>query len=199
MQFIDIPQSPDIEMFRHKNISGLTYYRNYITSQIHDLLIKVVDANKWDTSMRRRVQHYGYRYDYRSRKIDTSMSLGEMPKWCQKLGDKLVSTRVFTHKPDQVIVNEYNPGQGITKHVDCEPCFQGTIASLSLGSGCIMEMTECSSKEVIPIYLEPSSLLVLEGEARYKWMHSIPARVKDNDIPRTRRISLTLRNVILEG
>lgn len=48
--------------------------------------------------------------------------------------------------------------------------------------------------------LEPRSLLVLSGDARYHWQHAIPARKSDKwhgqAIPRNRRISLTFRTVI---
>ena len=37
-------------------------------------------------------------------------------------------------------VNEYLPGQGIAQHVDCVPCFGGTVASLSLLSPCTMRL-----------------------------------------------------------
>ncbi|MFP4098390.1 MAG: alpha-ketoglutarate-dependent dioxygenase AlkB [Alphaproteobacteria bacterium] len=51
------------------------------------------------------------------------------------------------------------------------------------------------------IYLEPRSLIVISGEARFRWAHAIPARksdiVDDFKIERNRRISLTFRTVIL--
>jgi len=37
-----------------------------------------------------------------------------------------------------MIANEYLPGQGISAHVDCVPCFSDRIASLSLLSPCEM-------------------------------------------------------------
>ena len=51
------------------------------------------------------------------------------------------------------------------------------------------------------IYLEPRSLIILSGKARYQWTHAIPARKSDivhsEKIMRDRRVSLTFRNVIL--
>ena len=105
--------------------------------------------------------------------------------------------------PDQVIVNEYLPGQGIADHIDCEPCFEDTIISLSLGSRCIMDLKNKNNKnEKQEILLEPRSLIVIADEARYNWTHGIPAREKDKwmgrYIPRRTRVSLTFRKVILE-
>jgi hypothetical protein len=40
-------------------------------------------------------------------------------------------------------------------------------------------------------------LLVLAGDARYRWRHAIPARRSDPDRgPRGRRLSLTFRTVV---
>jgi len=45
----------------------------------------------------------------------------------------------------------------------------------------------------IAIPLKKRELLVLSGEARWKWKHSIPARKKDEGILRGLRISMTWR------
>jgi alkylated DNA repair dioxygenase AlkB len=104
--------------------------------------------------------------------------------------------------PDQLIVNEYNPGQGIASHVDCEPCFGDTIISLSLGSTCIMDFINKRTKEKIEILLEPRSLVVLKDDARYQWTHGIVGKKADyfkgQKYERTTRISLTFRNVIIK-
>lgn len=103
--------------------------------------------------------------------------------------------------PDQVIINEYLPGQGITRHIDCVPCFGESVASLSLGSQCVMEFTHAKTGEKQQQQLDPRSIVVLAGEARYDWQHSIPQRKSDmwdgEKRMRGRRISLTFRTVIL--
>ena len=103
--------------------------------------------------------------------------------------------------PDQLIVNEYQPGQGISPHIDCVPCFEETIFSLSLGSGCTMDFTHTKTSEKTALFLEPRSLLILRGEARYNWKHAIAPRTtdlyRDHLLPRGRRISPTFRNIRL--
>ena len=131
------------------------------------------------------------------------MRIGELPEWLKKLGQKLQKDGHMPEVADQVIVNEYQPGQGISKHIDCEPCFKDTIVSLSLGSGCIMEFIHKDDKaKKMPVRLAPKSLIVLSGEARYKWLHGIPARKSDewngHKYPRQRRVSLTFRRVVIE-
>jgi alkylated DNA repair dioxygenase AlkB len=101
-------------------------------------------------------------------------------------------------KPDHAIVNEYEPGQGISARVDCVPCYDDTIAILSLGSSAVMQFINCN--EMQESYLEPRRLIVLSGEARFRWMHAIPARKPDMvggfKIERKRRVSLTFRKII---
>lgn len=164
-------------------------------------MLNIVDAESWLDDLSRRVQHYGYRYDYRERIVRAEMYLGSLPAWAAEIADNLHHMGLFDRSPDQVIVNEYNPGQGIGAHVDCEPCFGSTISSITLGSGCSMDLTHIERRVTHSIYLEPRSLLILAGESRYNWRHAIPGRVSDTldgvAIPRERRVSLTFRTVTI--
>jgi alkylated DNA repair dioxygenase AlkB len=182
-------------------IAGLRYVSNFVVAEVHDQLLRAIDANTWMTDLKRRVQHYGYRYDYRSRSVDYSMRIGELPPWASDLANQMHAEGYFPQVPDQLIVNEYLPGQGISNHIDCEPCFTGVIASLSLGSTCVMNFTNKATETVIPVFLEQRSLVVLERDARYAWMHGIPGRKSDviagRNVKRSRRVSLTFRKVIL--
>ena len=123
------------------SINGLEYHDNFITNAEHSELIKIIDEQPWLDDLKRRVQHYGYKYDYKRRNIDKTMHLGDIPIWCKNIGIKMQVNGIIDFMPDQVIVNEYLPGQGISNHIDCEPCFNDTIISLSLNSSCIMQFT----------------------------------------------------------
>lgn len=181
---IPAPTAPDIP--------GLQYLPNFITADDERALIEAIDPQPWLNDLKRRVQHYGYKYDYTARKVTADSYLGSLPDWLMPVVQKL------SFEPDQAIVNEYLPGQGISAHVDCVPCFSDTIASLSLGSGAVMQFT--NRQEKYDLYLEPRSLIILSGEARYKWTHAILARKSDVvdgfKIERGRRVSLTFRTVI---
>ncbi len=182
-------------------INGLQYIPDYINDKLHNRLLEVINDAPWRTDLKRRVQHYGYIYDYKSRKIDTEMYLGKLPKFCQFFAEKFYEEKLFDKIPDQVIINEYQPGQGIASHVDCEPCFEDTVISMSLGSACIMNFTNVENpktkKEQV---LMPKSLVILKDEARYNWKHGIVARKSDiingQKCLRATRISLTFRRVI---
>lgn len=184
-----------------QNIPGLQYVENYFTAQEQDALITTIDKQEWLGDLKRRVQHYGFKYDYKARRIDPGMHIGELPGWAELIAGKLHSEGHFIVRPDQLIINEYLPGQGITPHIDCEPCFDDTIVSISLGSPCVMDFTNKETFEKIPVLLAPRSMVVLKGESRYNWMHGIAARKKDryegNIYQRDRRISLTFRKTIL--
>ena len=182
-------------------IDGLHYISDFISSHDETLLLRTIDAQSWRTDLKRRVQHYGYVYDYKARNISRDLWLGELPDWLSELTDKLVTAKHFQRAPDQVIINEYEAGQGIARHIDCIPCFGDTIASLSLGSPANMDFQNQKTDENASLRLVPRSLLIFSGAARHKWQHGIAARKSDLvngvRITRTRRLSLTFRNVIV--
>ncbi len=181
-------------------IPELTYLPHYITVDEQNKLINIIDQQEWSTKLRRRVQHYGYRYDYKNGSLASSSYLGDLPNWAGGIAKRLSDDGLTTKVPDQVIINEYEPGQGITSHIDCVPCFGKTIISLSLGSSCVMDFTHSQIKQKASILLLPRSLVVMQGAARYEWQHSIAARKKDKykgrELVRTRRVSMTFREVL---
>jgi alkylated DNA repair dioxygenase AlkB len=158
-------------------------------------LLAAIDAEPWLGELKRRVQHYGVRYDYKRRNVSAADRLGPLPAWAAPLAARLAAEGVFARAPDQVIVNEYQPGQGIAPHID-SPAFGPVVASLSLGSACSMGF-EGPGGEALSLRLEPGSLLVLGGEARSSWKHGIAPRRSDvvDGVrrPRGRRVSLTFR------
>lgn len=188
--------------FEECNVLGLKYLANYILIEEEFELLNNINCNHWSTELSRRVQHYGYKYDYKSRKINESMKVGKIPGWLEIYCDRLHKDNFFKEKPDQIIVNEYEPGQGIANHVDCEPCFTDTIVSLSLNSGCYMLFTKKDQPKIKKrVFLERRSIVSLKDDMRYKWLHGIEKRKNDIveglEIPRRKRISLTFRKVIL--
>jgi len=185
------------------NIPGLRYQSDYVSEAEQAQLISDIERQPWITDLKRRVQHYGYRYDYTRRSVDPEMYLGPLPVWLMPLAQRLRDDGTFSTMPDQVIVNEYVPGQGISAHIDCIPCFGDTIVSISLLSSCVMLFTRSEPPAQIPVPVEQRSLLVMQGESRYQWKHAIPARKVDEvagaRITRERRISLTFRTILTDA
>lgn len=179
---------------------GAFYFPSFISSEEEAGLVSHLDVGEWSMELKRRVQHFGYHYDYRARTVTSDAYLGPLPGWLRHLNERLVAKSLFASAPDQVIANEYQPGQGISAHVDCVPCFDDTIVSLSLLSQCEMVFRERRGGAKLAVVLEPCSAVVMTGAARYEWTHEIPARKSDAidgiKVHRARRISLTFRKVV---
>ncbi|MEV4759056.1 alpha-ketoglutarate-dependent dioxygenase AlkB [Micromonospora sp. NPDC049559] len=184
------------------DVPGLTYEADYLRPDEQAALLECIDREPWRDDLRRRVQHYGYRYDYRRRTVGRESYLGPLPGWAEDCAERLRRDGYADQRLDQLIVNEYLPGQGIAPHVDCVPCFGDAVLSLSLGSACVLTMSrpEAGADRRVPVLLEPGGLLVMRGEARYEWRHGIAARKTDRyderTVVRARRVSLTFRSVL---
>ncbi len=145
-------------MSNHNLLSGLTYIPDFITVQQHNELVESIDQNSWSSQIKRRVQQYGYEYNYKSKAVNF---LGELPNWSLSLLEKLQESNLIAQKPNQLIVNEYQPGQGILGHIDSILNFGEPVISISLCSPCTMIFSRVDSEERVPILLEPGSLLIL--------------------------------------
>jgi alkylated DNA repair dioxygenase AlkB len=182
-------------------INGLLYIPQYISQAHHDMLIKTIDGQPWRGELARRTQHYGYVYDYRARSVDASMYLGELPPWLNRIAQHLHDDGLVSEPPDQAIINEYMPGQGIADHIDSAPSFGEVVTSLSLAAPVLMELKK--SDQIVPILLEPRSLFMMRGVARYEWTHGIAKRKQDSydgqTFIRERRLSITFRKVIISN
>jgi alkylated DNA repair dioxygenase AlkB len=135
--------------------------------------------------------------DYRNGILVASTYIGSLPDWADNIAKRLHSDRLIASVPDQVTVNEYLPGQGVSSHVDCTACFGDTIITLSLGSSCVMDFTHPQTQQKASVLLLPGSVLASQKAARYLWKHGIAARevdtYKGKEFVRTRRISVTFR------
>lgn len=187
-------------------ISGLNLVFDFITREEENALLASIDSNPWLQDLKRRVQHYGYKYDYKARRIDRSFFIGPMPDWMEFLCNRLLEKKLITFRPDQAIINEYVDDQGIAAHIDCEPCFGDTIISISLGGSCVMNFQQtvnAKEEDKIPLLITPRTLLMMTGESRYHWYHGIPPRKSDKFngqvLKRQRRVSITFRKVVVEG
>ncbi|SJL02619.1 uncharacterized protein ARMOST_05951 [Armillaria ostoyae] len=106
----------------------------------------------------------------------------------------------------QAIINRYDPGEGITPHVDLLKRFGDGIVGVSFGSGCVMQFASSSEDQAYGVYLPEGSIIVMSGDARYKWSHGIEKKTMDyvqtpdtssadagRWVKRTMRMSITFR------
>lgn len=184
-------------------------YEPFLTGEECRKILASINKCSWMNDLKRRVQHYGWKYDYSARALSENMRIGALPDFLDHVATKLHKRGWFDPAPDQVIVNEYRPGQGIAPHVDRD-CFGPTVATLSLGDAWPMEFSPANryrprsprnstASEKIELVLDVGSILVLRGAARSNWTHGIASRHADrrgrSRRPRRTRVSVTFRTV----
>ena len=184
-----------------EGVSGLKFIEGFLSPDEQSYSVERVDAaaNEWRNDLRRRVQHYGWRYDYKARAITPDMHIGALPDWLARLAQRLyVETGLFDKVPEQVIVNEYLPGQGIAMHTDHRG-FGPTVCTISLLDDWEMDFAE-HWKDKSPALLQRGSCVLLTDTARSAWQHGIAPRKTDTLLGgqrnRKRRLSLTFRTVL---
>jgi alkylated DNA repair dioxygenase AlkB len=177
--------------------NGLQIVPNFLEPNQEKELISIIDSADWDLILKRRVQHYGWRYDYKSRGIRSKDYLGPLPSWALNIAEKLLSDGLVPELPDQVIVNEYLIEQGISKHIDCKECFRGPVTTISLLETweMIFSRNQMNIEEKYKVMLPRYSAALLSGEARENWTHEIAKKKTDAGKTRVRRVSITFRKV----
>jgi len=168
----------------NKRPSGLFYYPNFVTpEESKKLLAELAHNQKWvgvtSSQKSRRVIHYGYIYPYTGGPLEPTDPIPDLYKDLFK--GKLEKIAILKDwLPDQLIINEYLPGQGIGAHTDHTTKFGPVIACLTLGSGVEIEFTKIGGTEPpFHIYVEPNSLYIMSGDSRYLWKHAIIHRKSD--------------------
>ncbi|CAI9094934.1 OLC1v1030769C1 [Oldenlandia corymbosa var. corymbosa] len=208
-------------------VPGVYLLHDFVTVREEEELLAAVDSRPWHNLAKRRVQHYGYEFCYATRNVNFNKCLGELPSFVSPIVERVSLFQTLgcaeDMSLDQLTVNEYPIGVGLSPHVDTHSAFDGLIFSLSLAGPCIMEFRKYATDDSLSnftsdcddegpdssggsnfvrraIYLPPRSMLLLSGEARYAWHHYIPHhkvdKIQDKVVRRgTRRVSFTLRKV----
>ena len=61
----------------------------------------------------RNVIHYGYEFNYTTNNVDPAKPLPSgLPEVCAQIITRMMHDNLVVHKPDQLTVNQYLPGQG---------------------------------------------------------------------------------------
>ncbi|XP_069842728.1 alpha-ketoglutarate-dependent dioxygenase alkB homolog 6 isoform X2 [Dendropsophus ebraccatus] len=119
----------------------------------------------------------------------------KLPTWLQTYTDRISSLEVFGgNRANHVLVNEYNPGEGIMPHED-GPLYYPTVTTISLGSHTLLDfyvpvnrqsseeedqvpMTE-EQRNVLSLLLEPRSLFILREDLYKTYLHGIRPLTQD--------------------
>ncbi|KFM24129.1 Alkylated DNA repair protein alkB-like protein 8 [Auxenochlorella protothecoides] len=185
-------------------IPGLDLILEFVSTQEEVELLALVDAQPWEYLAKRRVQHHGMRFEYATRHVEVGAAQAPLPPALHDFVALRLAPRIpGSQALDQVTVNEYVAGVGLSPHVDTHSAFGDTLLSLSLAGPCVMVFRK-EGRADVALALPPRSLLVLQGEARHAWQHYIPHRKSDMVggevvLRAERRVSFTFRQVRQEG
>jgi alkylated DNA repair protein alkB family protein 8 len=234
------PPAPTVHRGRDAVLPpGLMIEDDFITEAEESALVGAVNSRGWCTTLARRTQHYGYRFNYDTIGADPGQSVNEtQSKAAGSEGSGAGGTEAAaedvlpaeldfarlqgasaSHHPqthyNQLTVNEYHPGMGISPHCETHSCFEAGFCSISLLAGIAMRFDLPAGDDVddgaaaaktpapsVSIWLPRRSRVTFTGDVRLVWKHGISKRKTDlvdgEVIARQFRISLTYRTVKAE-
>ena len=186
-----------MKIYKNKSgIEGLYYIPNYLKQEkITNLINKINYDIKFESISKhknsRRVAHYGYYYSY------DRTGLRPAPKIPDFL-QELISNEMFkkinkkynivNYDFDQVIINEYLPGQQINYHIDHTTLFSDVIVCITIGSSVPINFKW--ENEIVSVDVASGSMYIMTDDARYKWQHSL---INNSD---KTRYSITFRKCL---
>lgn len=131
------PEPECTSLSEHVVVPGMAIINNFISADEEQALMDEL-ANKsspaWKESLSRRVQHYGFPFNYRTLMVDYAKPTPPLPASCVALSEKIAEAYQHTIESgelpadsppfqplNQLTINEYWPGQGIASHIgnDC--------------------------------------------------------------------------------
>ncbi|XP_073497769.1 alpha-ketoglutarate-dependent dioxygenase alkB homolog 6 [Phyllobates terribilis] len=183
----------DLESFFIDKAPRAAYYiPEYITAEEEEYLLRQVynaPKPKWTQLSGRKLQNWGGLPHPRG------MVPEKLPPWLQTYTDKISSLEVFGgSRANHVLVNEYNPGEGIMPHED-GPLYYPTVTTISLGSHTLLDFylpisgsgseeenqvprTE-EQRRLLSLLLEPRSLFILREDLYKSYLHGIRPVTQD--------------------
>ena len=176
--------------------TGLLYVADFLSPPEQARLVEAVGAMPLEPAQykqftaKRRVIHFGGRYDFSAQELLASESIPEvlLPLRERIAAAAAVAPGAFSH----AMVAEYRSGTQLGWHRDV-PDFE-IVAGVSLVAAARMQFrpyvaAERLRKHYLNLLLEPGSLYVLRDSARWSWQHRVPpvTRLRYSITFRTRR------------
>ncbi|CAM6117574.1 unnamed protein product [Calypogeia fissa] len=141
----------DIDSFSVGDLPSIFYVPSFLTSSEQAYFLHQVNSapvSRWKTLKNRRLQNWGGVVH------EKGLIAQSLPPWLTTLTQRISSeTGLFPSPINHVLVNEYEPGQGIMPHQD-GPLYFPVVAIVSLGSPTVMRfvphqsMVEAKEEEV---------------------------------------------------
>jgi alkylated DNA repair dioxygenase AlkB len=172
---------------------GFLYHQKFLTETEEAELLRTVQTLEFGTYdfrgyiARRRVVAYGGGYESGSRRMEITDKT--LPDFLTSIRDRAAAVAgLQAQQITQALVTEYSVGTPIGWHRD-SPQFE-TIIGISLASACRLRLKPYKGEgKIASALLQPRSIYVMRGAARWNFQHSIPA-VKEL------RYSITLRTLV---
>jgi alkylated DNA repair dioxygenase AlkB len=171
--------------------AGFIYEEEFLSRQEENELLTDIGTLDFETfeyrgfAAKRRVLAYGWRYDFNSNVLSPGPPI---PEFLLPLRSRAAAAaELAPEELEEALLTEYSPGAPINWHRDL-PMFEKVIG-ISLLSSCTMKLKSFKKEaKALSITLQPRSLYIMQGTARWQYQHSIPA-VKDL------RYSITFRSL----
>jgi alkylated DNA repair dioxygenase AlkB len=172
---------------------GLAYRDEFVTPAEELDLIELAAGLEMrpvvihDRASRRLVRHFGFGHDYASRQVREGDPLPPDLEPLRLRAEEFAGLEAGSFV--EALLTFYPVGASIDWHADAPP-FGDRIVGISLGAPGKLQLRsgDGGSRRVFEQWLEPRSIYLLSGIARYKWQHHIPPTKGD-------RYSITFRTL----
>lgn len=170
-----------MELFETASIypEGFLYFPGFLTKDEERELLDTVMSMRLHTFVfhgyeaKRKVASFGVDYSFEQRKLSAGVDIPEVfnPLIIKVAG----ASNVEPSEIKELLVTEYPPGAVINWHRDAFP-FE-VVMGISLLSSCRFRLrpfdkTKQHRKATVSLSIEPRSLYVMRGAARWDWEHS---------------------------
>lgn len=192
IRLITMAEKDPLEAYKISGLPDTMYYiPNFITSAEESHILNSLPSNRWINLSHRRLQAHPSTLS----KTNTLLSSPLPPYLVTPVLDKFSALHLFDESPhkqaNHVLVNEYNPNEGIMPHED-GAAYHPIVATVSLGANLVLDIYEKRSSDStggtsvsaertgdsrpVPrwrIFQEPRSLLITTGAAYTDLLHGI--------------------------
>jgi len=182
---------------------GLNIITNAIKSHTEHRLMQYIGSNSWKKASNRRVQHYGYTFNTEHFHCKNTIvnPCDPIPQvFVEELSQALGEPATDFN---QVVIDEYMPGQALPLHIENISLFNEKIIILSLGSDVFMQFIT-DSRNIHSIFVPRRSITILTGDARWYWKHGVPSHMSELDSkawkkiqPLDTRMTITFRKLAI--
>jgi alkylated DNA repair protein alkB family protein 4 len=173
--------------------SGVSVYKDFVGIEEEHYVVSCVDQLPWALSQSGRLkQDYGPKVNFRKQKIRTGNFNG-LPPFSEFIVSRVQKLpRLNTFHPVELCNLDYHSSRGaaIEPHMDDSWLWGNRLVTLNLLSDTLLTFNCPCGKSEVKVPLLRRSIIVVEGTARYKWLHSIK-----KDHISNRRIAVTLREL----